>query len=50
MKGKGLHKYGSIQKSFSDRGLAEPSMEKLLKMGRIKGRISWLTVMPSTLN
>ncbi|XP_052580470.1 olfactomedin-like protein 2A [Peromyscus californicus insignis] len=42
--GKDLNKYGSMQKSFSDKGLAKPPKEKLLKVEKlrkesIKGKI-----------
>ncbi|XP_040591517.1 olfactomedin-like protein 2A isoform X2 [Mesocricetus auratus] len=49
--GKDLDKYGSTQKSFSDKGPAKPPKEKLLKVGKlrqesIKGRVPHPTARP----
>lgn len=52
--GKDLSKYGSIQKSFSDKSLAKPPKEKLLKVEKqrkenIKGRLPQPTARPRAL-
>ncbi|XP_036042210.1 olfactomedin-like protein 2A isoform X2 [Onychomys torridus] len=52
--GKDLNKYGSRQKSFSDKGLAKPPKEKLLKVEKlrkenIKGKIPHPSARPRAL-